>query len=155
MTSLVQNETMSQSQNSENPSLLIDLHSKDSDCRIPYKACDIRPIKNPLNPNEIILFGGYKRWHIYVYNRITDKFTLNKHDFTTLSGINDVRMKQIFVLPEMTKNTLIVVSSSFGYRHYYSIFNCENYEWIELNGNNTNNKTDDRDPKIQKLKSYI
>ena len=100
---------------------------------MPYKACDIAVIENPINPNEILLFGGYLRNCIYIYDRITDKFRKNNHDFKTLYGEYG-NIKQVFVCHGMTKNTLIVLSKT-----YYSIFNCKTYQWDELNINYKNN----------------
>ena len=100
-------------------------------CPMPFKACDIATIPNPMNPNEILLFGGYKNSNVHIYDRITDKFTRNKHDFSLIIDA-DAQFGRAFVFPGMTKNTLIVTAVDLSSRSYYCIFNCQSFEWDEM-----------------------
>ena len=94
-------------------------------------------IENPCNKNEILFIGGFHNGSISIYNKQEKTFRQNKVDLTCLeqngAKINLNQIWKVTVLNSHCNNDHVVVAFLDYAWLYYSIFDCQSYQWVNFN----------------------
>ena len=93
-------------------------------------------IQNPSNNNEIFVIGGYQRLHILIYKKNQHTLIQSKMDLASLQQngqqINPNGIHKVQAISSNINNNHIVVTISYNSQLYYSIFDCQSYQWINF-----------------------
>ena len=112
---------------------------------IPLQTKDVNPlhaavIENQHNKNEILLIGcGLSRSSIFIFNKIQATFVRCKVDLKSLQKdeqrLDPQKIHSLKALNSSRNKNHILVVISYNFTLYYSIFDCESYQWIYFNEN--------------------
>ena len=101
------------------PFILKDVNT--NGCELPQSVSDAALIVNPCNNDEIIIFGGYYRGSIFVYNKVKNEVQQLDEDIPCNGSI-----AAVYAIPGSKKHSLIIFWIPNTIEHsYYTIFDAK------------------------------